>query len=154
VVYLLTDGVLPSNVGRGYIVRRLLRRVVVKVAALSTVRCVIPDPGKVKPHDSCPPLGGVRHCAGAAALRHRQGALFCTILLSVWLWSHTCMWDKSIGDRARCCQAARCPTIRVQSSSCGEVSSSLTRLQGAAEPCNLRAAASAAVQPVNWRVAR
>lgn len=34
VVYLLSDGVLPSNVGRGYIVRRLLRRVIVKVQAL------------------------------------------------------------------------------------------------------------------------
>lgn len=31
VTYLVSDGVLPSNVGRGYIVRRLLRRVVVKV---------------------------------------------------------------------------------------------------------------------------
>jgi alanyl-tRNA synthetase len=29
-VYLVTDGVTPSNVGRGYIVRRLLRRVVMK----------------------------------------------------------------------------------------------------------------------------
>ncbi len=34
VVYLLSDGVLPSNVGRGYIVRRLLRRVIVKVSTL------------------------------------------------------------------------------------------------------------------------
>lgn len=29
-MYLLSDGVLPTNVGRGYIVRRLLRRVIVK----------------------------------------------------------------------------------------------------------------------------
>lgn len=33
VVYLLSDGVLPSNVGRGYVVRRLLRRVIMKVGA-------------------------------------------------------------------------------------------------------------------------
>lgn len=30
VTYLISDGVLPSNVGRGYIVRRLLRRVIMK----------------------------------------------------------------------------------------------------------------------------
>lgn len=31
VVYLMSDGVIPSNVGRGYVVRRLLRRVIMKV---------------------------------------------------------------------------------------------------------------------------
>jgi len=31
VTYLISDGVTPSNIGRGYVVRRLLRRVIMKV---------------------------------------------------------------------------------------------------------------------------
>lgn len=43
VVYLLSDGVLPSNIGRGYIVRRLLRRVIVKGALLGITEVFTPD---------------------------------------------------------------------------------------------------------------
>ncbi len=33
-VYLISDGVFPSNVGRGYILRRLIRRSLLKVKVL------------------------------------------------------------------------------------------------------------------------
>ncbi len=38
VAYLISDGVNPSNVGRGYVVRRLIRRVVMKVRPLGSVQ--------------------------------------------------------------------------------------------------------------------
>ncbi len=40
VTYLISDGVIPSNIGRGYIVRRLLRRVIVKVRRTGHMLCL------------------------------------------------------------------------------------------------------------------
>ena len=45
VTYLISDGVIPSNIGRGYIVRRLLRRVIVKVRRTGFVFCLSRAPG-------------------------------------------------------------------------------------------------------------
>lgn len=43
VTYLISDGVNPSNVGRGYVVRRLLRRVIMKGRLLGITRVFTPE---------------------------------------------------------------------------------------------------------------
>lgn len=43
VTYLISDGVNPSNVGRGYVVRRLLRRVIMKGRLLGISRVFTPE---------------------------------------------------------------------------------------------------------------
>lgn len=58
VVYMVSDGVSPSNIGRGYVLRRLIRRTVMKVIGL-------PNPAQAAAcvHDSCRPLIPVRAVA-------------------------------------------------------------------------------------------
>jgi alanyl-tRNA synthetase len=47
VTYLISDGVVPSNLGRGYVVRRLLRRVVLKGRLLGVKKPFVAEVAKV-----------------------------------------------------------------------------------------------------------
>jgi alanyl-tRNA synthetase len=67
VTYLISDGVLPSNVGRGYIVRRLIRRVVMKGRLLGIQGLFLADVARtaVELSGACDPQ--VRACTTRAS---------------------------------------------------------------------------------------
>ena len=58
VAYLISDGVVPSNVGRGYVVRRLLRRVVMKGRLLGVKELLTAEVAKVaiELSEACDPM--------------------------------------------------------------------------------------------------
>lgn len=62
VTYLLSDGVIPSNVGRGYVVRRLIRRVVMKGRLLGIKDAFTPAVAEVAVALSGPCDPQVRGC--------------------------------------------------------------------------------------------
>ena len=93
VTYLISDGVTPSNVGRGYIVRRLLRRVVMKGRLLGITQTFTPKVAEVAVQLSgaCDPQ--VRWTGG----REREGRK------SDYVWDY--VWDMHIrpqGCRGGC----------------------------------------------------
>ncbi len=81
VTYLISDGVLPSNVGRGYVVRRLLRRVVMKGRLLGIRDIFTPQVAQVAVELSggCDPQVRVaQKCCEASTGTHGNGMCCCT----------------------------------------------------------------------------
>jgi alanyl-tRNA synthetase len=75
VAYIISDGVTPSNVGRGYVVRRLLRRVVLKGRLLGIQRLFTRDVAEVAVQLSggCDPQVGMRR----TVLHMQRGYVLC-----------------------------------------------------------------------------
>ena len=95
VSYLISDGVIPSNQKRGYIVRRLLRRVILKGRLLGITKPFACDVAKVA-------MSMSHECDPQACSEHNRSVASCSLLCLQWY--HCCNWTGCLLGSVSHCQ--------------------------------------------------